>query len=244
MGAEIVDYSTLARELETPLSEGGGTFCGQEQQGFAINGVTFQWVRGSKLTWGYAFSRAGQLTFDDMVSATKEFLKEITEACDIFFEFTTNANAANIKVTTQRLDGASGVLADMQIPSPGSRSDNTQLVGRLDDSENWGLFDNPPAGTIDFYRVMLHEWLHACGLGHRPPSITKPALIAPLYSPTMRHLQPADKDELTRRYGSPQPPIEPPPSAGRKPVNFKGIQEIEQGGQKWKGTVTGILLPV
>lgn len=243
MAAEQVDYSELAKELETTIADGGGLFCGQNQEGFAINGVTYQWVRGSKISWGLDFSRIGQLTFDDMVSCIKEFLKEITDSCDIFFEHITNADIANIKVTGRRLDGKSGILADMMIPPPGSRPDNTQLIGRVDDSENWVLADNPPNGTIDFYRTMLHEWLHACGLGHRPPSITQPALIAPLYSPTMRHLQKADKDELVRRYGAPQTPI-PPPVSGSKPVDYEGVHTIKQGGKMWRGTVKGLLLPV
>lgn len=240
---EQIDYSALERELETSVIAGGGLFCGQNQEGYSINGVTYQWVRGSKLKWGLDFSQIGQLTYDDMVSAIKEFLKEITDCCDLFFEHITNADIANIKVTKKRLDGASGVLADMQIPPPGSKPDSTQLIGRVDDSENWGLFENPPSNAIDFYRTMLHEWEHACGLGHKPASVTKPALIAPIYSPTMRHLQVADKDELVRRYGSPQVAI-PPPTSGTKPVDYEGIQTIRQGGRTWRGTVKGVLLPV
>jgi hypothetical protein len=238
-----VDYSVLEREMEAPLQDGGGLFCGQNSEGFAINGVTYQWVKGSKVTWGYDFSRAGTLSYDDMVSATKEFLKEISECCDLFFEHIKNAAIANIKIISVRLDGSSGVLADMEIPPPQSRADSTQLRGRVDDSENWVLADNPPSNTIDFYRTMLHEFEHACGLGHKPPSIKKPALIAPIYSPTMRHLQQADIDELVRRYGVNQSPVIPPVS-GRLPVNYKAVHEIEQSGKKWKGTVSGVLLPV
>jgi hypothetical protein len=73
------------------------------------------------------------------------------------------------------------------------------------------LFENPPNGWIDFYRMMLHELEHAHGLGHKPASIQVPALISPIYSPVMRHLQPADKGELVRRYGAPKPPITPTP---------------------------------
>lgn len=237
MPQETPSYSQLENELEKAIGAGGGLFCGQNSEGFAINGVTYQWERGSKLTWGVAFTRLGALTRDDVISAVKEFLKEITDCCDLFFSFTENANAANIKLTSQRLDGPSGVLADMQIPPPGSKASDTQLLGRFDDGENWGLYDNPPNGTIDFYRTALHEWEHACGLGHKPPSIQVPALISPIYSPTMRHLQKADKDELVRRYGVAQaPPVVPPPVAGRKPVNC----EIEQGGLKWRGVLSPI----
>lgn len=238
------DLTTLERELTTPLSEGGGMFCAQNSEGYAINGVTYQWPRGSKLKWGKEFTALGAISSDDVISCIKEFLKEISECCDVFFEYITNPLAANIKLTRMRLDGASGVLADMQIPVGNVSAENSQLLGRFDDSENWVLADNPPANTIDFYRVGLHEWLHAMGLGHKPASVQVPALISPIYSPTMRHLQAADKSELIRRYGVPQTPIAPPPTSGSKPINCSQIITIEQGGKKWKGTLSGVLLPV
>lgn len=234
------DTAQLDKELGNSVSFGGGLFCGQNDEGYAINGQTFQWPRGSRLTWGIAFSSVGGLSAADCKDAITEALKEISGCCDVTHAYVANANTANIKITSQRLDGPSGVLADMQIPFSNAHPDSTQLIGRVDDSEKYGLFDNPPQGWIDFYRMMLHELEHAHGLGHKPASLQVPALIAPIYSPVMRHLQPADIGELVRRYGAPQAPV-PPPTAGGKPVNFKGIGEVEQDGKLWRGEVKGIL---
>lgn len=242
------NWSALENELEVPLSQGGGMFCAQNAEGYAINGVTYQWPRGSVLTWGLAFSRLAGLSDMDVKDAVTAALKEIAECCDVSHEYTANVGGANFQLTTQRLDGASGVLADFQIPV-GNVGPSTHLLGRFDDSENWVLAENPPVGSIDFYRVVLHELEHGHGLGHKPASIQAPALIAPIYSPTIRHLQQADKDELVRRYGPPKPVVSPPPPPipvpGANPIVLTTTSVLEQGGKKWqaetKTTLTRVL---
>lgn len=208
---DVPDTAQLDKELGNSVSRGGGLFCGQNDEGYAINGTTFQWPRGSRLKWGIAFSSVGGLSAADCKDAITEALKEISDCCDVSHEYVANANTANIKIISQRLDGPSGVLADMQIPFSNAHPDSTQLIGRVDDSEKYGLFENPPNGFIDFYRMMLHELLHAHGLGHKPASIQVPALIAPIYTLAIRHLQKADKDELVRRMGTAKTPITPTP---------------------------------
>ena len=233
---ETADRSVLDNELDIPLSAGGGMFCGVTEERFAINGVTYQWPKGAKLTWALGFSRLGPLSDMDVKDAFTAALKEISSCCDCSHDLNPNFNAAQIYVITQRLDGASGVLADCEIPT--SVNPSTRLRMRLDDSENWVLAENPPQGSIDLYRVVLHELLHGHGLGHKPPSIQQPALISPVYSPSMRHLQQADKDELVRRYGPPKPVVTPPPPVipvpGANPIILTTSSVIEQGGKKWK----------
>lgn len=240
---DVTDTSVLDRELGNSVTMRGGLFCGQNDQGYAVNGQTFQWPRGSRLTWGLAFTSVGGLSVADCKDAITEALKEISSCCDVTHAYVSNANTANIKIISQRLDGPSGILADMQLPFTNAHPDSTQLIGRVDDSEKYGLFDNPPQGWIDFYRMMLHELEHAHGLGHKPASIQVPALIAPIYSVHMRHLQKADIDELVRRYGSPKIPL-PPPASGGKPVNVKFQAEVEQDGKLWRGEVKGTLARV
>jgi hypothetical protein len=245
MSEAILDpLGKLGHEVGTPVADGGGLFCGVTEQEYAINGSTYQWPRGSVLTWGIGFSRLGGLSDMDCKDAVEAALKEISGCCDVSHKYIKNFAAANIRLGNELMDGKSGVLADMQIPVGNVSVDGTSLRGRFDDSENWVLAENPAPGTIDFYRVALHELEHAHGLGHRPASIQEPALIAPVYSPVMRSLQPADKAELVRRYGPPKPVAEPPPTTpvpGSKPVKYTGTHEIEQDGKRWRGVVTGIL---
>lgn len=189
-----------------PVSEGGVVFCGTSEEQFAINGVTYQWPRGSHITWGMNFSRLGNLVHAEMKDAITEALKEISDCCDVTHEFVERADAANLLITTRRLDGQSGVLADCQIPVGNVSTQRTVLTMRLDDSENWGIWSNPPSNGIDFYRVFLHEALHGHGLGHKPTNVREPALIAPTYDTRLRNLQEADKAELVRRYGPRQKP--------------------------------------
>lgn len=214
----------------------GMEFCGQVDQGYAIDGRTYSWPKGSRLTWGFNFTKLGSLTADDIRQAITAALKEISDCCNITHEFVANANAANIKITLERLDGQSGILADCAIPVGNVSVNQTQLLMRIDDSEAWGLFENPPANKIDFYRVVLHELLHGHGLGHKPDSIPGIALISPLYSRQVRNLQPADKAELVRRYGpakgaAPTSPVTPAPVPAGTTPSVK--IEVNIGGQVW-----------
>lgn len=213
-GHDQMDEATKALYGYRSAMDGGVMFCGVTEEQFAIGGRTYQWPRGSHLTWGLGFSRLGKLSDLDCKGAIEEALAEISGCCDISHAYTSNARAANIIVTVTRLDGPSGVLADMQIPV-GNVNKDLQLLGRCDDGEEWVIAQNPPRGTIDFYRVILHELLHAHGLGHGPVDRTNPALIEPTYSATIRSLQQRDKAELVRRYGvakNPQPPVGPSPT--------------------------------
>jgi len=198
--------------------DGGVLFCGVSEHQFAINGRRYQWPKGAKLTWSLGFSRLGSITDLDLKQANIDGFKEISSVCQLDFEYTANARTANILVTLHRLDGKGGVLADMQVPVGNVSTATTQLLGRVDDSESWTIAANPPANVIDYYRVQLHENLHAVGLGHQPANAAVPALIAPTYSRTVRHLQQPDIDELQIRYGKrearPEPVPTPVPALG------------------------------
>lgn len=218
--------------------DGGRLFCGVTAQEYAINGVTYQWARGSKIKWGLAFSRLGSLSDMDVKDCFTAALKEISDCCDFRHEYEPNPDFANIYVIQQRLDGAFGVLADCEIPPVNATSGTTRLRMRLDDSESWVISETPGPNQIDLYRVILHELEHGHGLGHKPASITEPALIAPTYSRTLRNLQAADKAELVRRYGDSPVAVVPAPATpavpatpGSKPVNVT----VEQDGKIWKG---------
>lgn len=215
------------------VTDGGLLFCGVTEEAFAINGVTHQWPRGSKLTWRLDVTRLGTLSNMDMRDAIAVALKEISGCCDITHSMATVGQTPNLLIISRLMDGASGVLADCQIPV-GNVNAGTSLLMRFDDSENWVIQDQPTQGVIDFYRVFLHEAEHGHGLGHKPVSIPEPALIAPMYSRTIRNLQRVDVQELLRRYGAPAAvPTPPTPTPGAKPVNVT----VEQDGKVWKGSI-------
>lgn len=220
-----------------PASEGGVLFCGVELQEYAISGVTYQWPRGSHLLWKLEFSRLGPLSDMDVKDAITAALKEISACCDVTHAMATQTQVPNLLVTTRRLDGGSGVLADCQIPV-GNVGPGTTLIMRIDDSESWGLVENPPNGLVDLYRVGLHELEHFHGLGHRPPNNDDPALIAPLYNPRMRNLQAADKAELVRRYGPPKQVPKPVPGPavppGLVPVSLQVELAVEAFGHVYR----------
>ncbi len=212
-----------------PATEGGGLFCGVTAQEFAINGVVHQWPRGSNLAWNLAFSRLGKLDDMDLKQAATEALQEIADACDLAFGYTPNPKAANVLCKVVSLDGRNGVLADMGIPVGNVSDTKTQLPGRFDESEAWVISENPQPGQIDFYRVFLHEFLHACGLGHKPTNVPGDALIAPMYSARIRHLCDLDKQELVSRYGvSKKAPSSPVPE-GRPEIQVR----VRWPGGKW-----------
>jgi hypothetical protein len=218
------------------VADGGHLFCGVAEQQFAIDGVTYQWPRGSHLTWGLAFNRLGELSEADLVDCFAAALKEISDCCDITHEFVRNWQSANLFVQLDHLDGPSGVLADCQIPV-NAKVDRTQLRMRLDSKEAWGLFANPPAGKIDLYRVVLHELLHGHGLGHKPANVNVPALIAPLYDTRIRHLQAADKAELVRRMGPRKeqaPSVPAPTTPGAMDKLIVEELRVSVGGRKYK----------
>lgn len=211
-------------------------FCGQHDSGFQIGGVTYQWPRGSHLTWSLGFSRLGALDDLTLKEVYKQAFAEISACCNVTHAYTSNSRSANILVNVQRLDGPSGVLADMQLPV-GNVDQSSQLLGRIDDSEVWGVFDNPPPNKIDLYRVVLHELLHAHGLGHKPDSVQGVALIAPMYSRSVRNLQALDIKELQRRYGEPktQSPTAPtqPPTAGTDKLIVEELR-VSIGGKRYR----------
>ena len=193
----------------TPISDGGGLFCGVPEN-FAIGNRRYQWPKGSHLKWSIGFSRLGVLSDMDCKDLITESLREISSCCNVTHEFTTGNNS-NLNIVTARMDGPSGVLADCGIPT--NVSPKTTLRMRFDSSERYGNYENPPNGSIDFYRVFLHEALHWHGLGHKPANVGGSALIAPMYSTRIRNLQKLDIQELVLRYGE-ATGIKPPSPTG------------------------------
>lgn len=244
MGDGFDETALIAAEMDCSVLEGGTAFCGVTQEHFAINGVTHQWPRGSHIKWFAGFDDLGAIRAADVRQCFTEALKEISGCCDVTHEMVASQHNANLLIILARMDGASGVLADCQIPMGNVSSDNTQLTMRLDTGERWGLSATPTGDMIDLYRVFLHEALHGHGLGHKPNSIRDPALIAPMYSPLLRNLQVADKQELVRRYGTPKPVVIPPVTPGSAPATIAVRMEVDAHGRTYTAAGMAKLKPL
>lgn len=212
----------------------GFAFCGVSEA-FSVNGKRYQWPRKSKLTWSLAFDRLGNLSDADLKGANEDIFREIASVCQLDFAYTSNFKTANILVSLARLDGRSGTLADMQLPV-GNVGPSTQLNGRVDIEEQWDIFDGPGGGRIDYRRTQKHEHLHVLGLGHKPESDKRKALIAPTYSDNLWMLQDADVEELQIRYGARETAI-PQPTPRPTPVPLTGFTSALQVGVPSNGKV-------
>lgn len=236
----------LLADMMKPVSQGGLWFCGANPEAFAISGVRHAWPKGSVLGWHLDFSRLGSLGIEELNEAYKAGCAEIMAAtAGVTLKYVANAKTANILCNVKRLDGPSGVLADMMLPVGNANDQKTTLQGRFDDSELWVLSEKPAPNQIDFYRVALHELLHAMGLGHKPNTINGSALISPLYDRSIRNLQTLDKQELRTRYGDApdEKPTAPTPVApGSKPVWLRienGYLKVGQNSSEWGIELSG-----
>jgi hypothetical protein len=245
-GHDQIDWlGTLEQELSTSVLQGGTGFCGVVQESFAINGTTHYWRKGSRLKIALDFDDLGQLTASQVKEAIEAAVNEVRATTDgLTFDLFTPTLSANLVCKLARLDGPSGVLADCGIPTPNADPSRTQLQMRIDTGEVWRLFAQQMNGAIDFQRVWLHEFLHFLGLGHKPASIAKPALIAPMYSPIIRGLQEADKEEIVRRYGGAVAKPVPVPTPGVVPAELAVRIELDAHGRTYKAKGMAKLQPL
>lgn len=183
-----------------------------------------QWPRGHVLTWNFVggiagFSRAEVLaTFSDAWKLWENVSGVRTKYDD----------DANIVITTRRIDGPAGVLAEAQLPC-GSIGPDSQLHVWFDRGDRWVNSANPPSGQMDLFRVAVHEFGHSLGIGHETSS--EPAIMDPTVS-HIRTLQPWDIAEVQKRYGAksdPAPPKPEPPDDPEWEWVEKHVTAVEQG---------------
>lgn len=148
--------------------------------------------------------------------------------CGIRLTYTANTKTANIVVHGVRLDGPSGVLADMQLPC--NARQNSQIRGRTDTSERWKYFDGPGAnGELDLARTDAHELGHAMGIPHIKPG----NLLQPMWDQNIWTPQAGDIEEAVARYGKGEQTPDTPKEGGQ-PADPDRIQtiQIQYLGQK------------
>lgn len=165
---------------------------------------------------------------EHLVAACLDAFGRWSAVCDVIFTPTDDPNAAQFLIFAHKFDGASGVLADCMLPSPGlARQDM-----RLDLDERWVVSDNPPAGRINLLAVLCHEMGHGIGLQHLP-SNPPPDLLEPVYRPDVYRPQATEIAIVQKWYGPPQvsPPTTPVPPLG----DSLGVDLIiTQGAAKYR----------
>lgn len=157
--------------------------------------------RSPVATWRYQ----GNLNLD-VLTAIQQAFDRWTAVANVRGREARPDETPSLIITTQRLDGPQGVLADCELPGP-----QVQRM-RLDTSERWVIVTGPnvPVSQIDLLRVLTHELGHFWGIGHIGPG----NLMAPTYSTRIESPQSGDIREMQERYGPPvpqQPPTPPPP---------------------------------
>lgn len=135
-------------------------FCATKES--AAAGIC-QWPRGHVITWK-VLDAIAKFPKRDYQEICRMAFAQWEAICGVRFELTTKGNA-NINITTRRIDGPGGILAEAQLPC-GNPGPNTQLGLWVDTGDNWAYADNPPRGAIDILRVIMHEGGHNIGLGH------------------------------------------------------------------------------
>lgn len=143
---------------------------------------------------------------EDYRKASEWADRQIMGVCGVKLKEVQSASGARVLLTSQRIDGPGGTLAQAELPC--GRIQRVRLwcdsTDRWDVQwKNWG--DRVQSGRIPLYLVVLHEKLHNLGLPHtnQPGNVMNPSLQTGL-----RRLGDWDISELRRRYG---PPVAPPP---------------------------------
>lgn len=176
---------------ETPLY-----FCGTNDP--LIASVVRGWGKRT-ITWAVAGSLPA-VSAADLRAAVRNALDVWADATTLRFEEARQGSAADLLVTTGRIDGPLSVLAWCELPDGSDR----QLTMKLDTSERFSL--RPARGQIGLMEVILHEFGHGLGLDHDQPG--SGSVMAPAYA-GLRELQPNDRARIQKLYGAAAPPPEP-----------------------------------
>lgn len=166
-----------------------------------------RWAPGHVVSWAVdqpvqGFSRAD---FEAICQTAWELWEAV---CGVRTRKAAGGERPNVLISTQRIDGPLGVLAQAELP------DVDQTSGTLgcwfDSGDSWSLAKNPTGGRVDVLRVAGHEFFHNLGGGHAPAGSRN--LMAPTIS-DIREPQPGwDIPQAITRYdkvGSPDPPDDP-----------------------------------
>lgn len=174
------------------------TFCGVSALTLELAARNaYRWRQKRALSYFWADRIAG-LDPSKQAADTAWAFDQWSAASNRFLTFSPAGQraTADIVLTSARIDGMNGVLADMQLP-PG---DDRPLLGRFDTGEAWDR-------SVRFALVLLHELGHAMGLDHIKGVV---AVLNPMYNPGLSRLQQPDIDRLLNIYPEAVTYVPPP----------------------------------
>lgn len=193
----------------------GMPFCAQPEIAPARDGLC-QWPqRPATIKWTFQSAQLSGIETEAFKAAIELAFSFWVAVCDIRPAYVESNQPFNLLIDYQS-GQPGGVLADCQLPC--NASSNTQLLMRIDRSENWVVSSNPTPNKIDLIGVLAHELGHAIGLDHAEGAVD---LMNPRYRAGLRKPGPLSIPQAQLRYGPPVP-ITPP-----TPVPTPGGEWIE-----------------
>lgn len=164
-----------------------------------------QWHPDHLITVGIEQAPPG-ISTPDFRQIIRTVISLTQSVCGVKAEYRSNWKTANIKVTTQQIDGDNGILAQAQLPGV---LQNRGQIGCWNDSSmvrtRWVLSANPQPGEVDILRVDLHEiGGHNLGLGHAPQDGSPIDLMDPRISHLRMFQLDWDVPQHVARYGPPR----------------------------------------
>jgi hypothetical protein len=162
-----------------------------------------KWVNKRRLKW-YIVDRLPGLTLEVLTACYHQAFSNWQEVCGLVFEQTKDGKQADFLIQARKIDRASGVLAEHELPF----GTDQPLHGWFDTSESWTV-SKTPGNKIDLLAVSTHEFGHGIGLSHlQAPG----SLLNPYYVPGLQKPQKADIAEAQARYGKPVEEPKPLPT--------------------------------
>lgn len=218
-------------------------FCGVKDR-LSINGKLCRWDHakwdGQKFTTDppqpcvltyFVNGSSTKMTTQQTNQGIAEAASSFPKVCAFSLVQVNAPEKANLLIDFGAIDGDSQTLAWCELPC-GRDTPQTKLKMLVDTAEPWVIAIKPPAGHVDFVRVIRHELGHFAGMDH----IADGNLLAPYYSPAIRDFQPGDVKELQTRYGSAI--AIPVPAPTPVPGETADCTVRLPNGQVWNGPLT------
>lgn len=184
------------------------------------NRAMSHWRRGMPVRWTVDKAPAGWsvLGWTDICLASFTAWNAVSGTR---FTMAKPSERVNVIVTTRRIDGPAGVLAEAEIP-PDDAGEHVTTRAWFDLGDSFVNAINPAPGKIDCITVGSHEFGHTAGIGHAPQG--EQDLMGAYYSPGLRAPGQWSTYHAVTRYGLPslKPPITPTDPDGTEDA-FSGL---------------------